>query len=65
MCVGGKPGSGIEMSRQDSQGVPTSILQGIYCLADVCVCQALTVNFWDLAETIAEGCVAAVGAGRY
>lgn len=30
----------------DSRGVSGSILQGIYSCADVCVCQALTVNFW-------------------
>lgn len=52
--------SGIEMS--DRRGVSGSILQGIYSCADVCVCQALTVNFWAWVET-AKCCMGAVGLG--
>lgn len=54
--------SGIKMS--DHRGVSDSILQGIYCSADVCVCQALTVNFWARVETV-KCCMGAVGPGRY
>lgn len=46
----------------DRRGVTGSILQGIYSCADVCVCQALTLNLWAWVETT-KCCVGVVKLG--